>query len=185
MATKYLSDQIAKFLDINGIAAAGLTGAPSYPRATEVRGLVKVYRFTVEQAAPNPMPGESDLSVATGDQFILAKLKPTDRLYFIEIFSGAWGGSTTLAIGKIDPNNSGNTDLEHYLAATSVVAAGNIFITKNMTEQVGDDPIGDQTTGNQLPSFGSADIEIVATLGGTIDTGGILVGYMLIVEEGN
>lgn len=188
MAATYLSDQTYLFVNsVSGIALPGLTGAPQVTRATEVRGLLKTYHFTIEQDSPNPMPGQTATTVASGDIFIIAYMKPTDWIYFGRLYWTAWGGTNVLAVvGKIDPNNSTNTDNDHYLGATALLNAGTDDLDLNLPEQVGDDPAGDQSVGNTLPEFGAQDIQITLTIAASaLDTGGTIRGFLMVVEEGN
>ncbi len=191
----WISDQINTLYSgfLGGTATAGVAGGPLQPRATEVRGITKVHRFTVAFATPNPLPNAAAGSIVSGDTVWLALLDPTERLYFGRIWFGAWGAGATLSIGKLDLNNSANTDAVHYLPATSIAAAANFDLAgasaalapSEMTEQVGADPLGDQTTGQLIPAFGSNKIVVTGTFGGTTPTAGTLAGFILTVEEGN
>lgn len=189
MEKVWASDQISQILNIQGTAIAGIGGAPTLPRATEVRGLIKVVHFTIEQATPNPMPGTAiGGGIALLDSFILALLKPTDRIYFGRIYTDDWGGTGLfLSVGKVDPNNSANTDADHYKSAFSITGSAAVTdLDLNMGEQVGDDPAGDSSVGNLPPGFGSDNIQVTATLTGTtIGTLGSINGFIFIVEEGN
>jgi len=184
----WVSDQINTIYSgvLGGTATAGVAGGPIFPRATEIRGIFKVYRFTVEAATPNPIPGQAAGSLAAGDTLVLAWLNPTERIYFGRVYFNAWTAGLTLSVGKLDKNNAANTDAVHYKAATSVAAAGTYDLDTNMTEQVGADPLGDQTTGNLIPMFGSDKVWITATIaGGTPAAGSTLTGFIMVVEEGN
>lgn len=187
----WVSDQVGLFQQglSGGQAVAGVAGAPGQPRGSEVRGLLKVYRFTIELATPNPVPGQPGGAVANNDTFIVAVLKPTDRVFSGTVVElSTWGAGVTLSFGKIDTNNASNTDAVHYMAAQSMAAAaGTIYtFTTNLGEQVGADPIGDQTSGQQLPQFGSGPIYVTATVGGaTPNATGTLNGFIYITEEGN
>lgn len=190
MALKWLSTQVYRFSQILGFPnTGGVLAATIQARATEVRGILKVYKFDFLQAGGLPMIGGTSAAMATGDTVAIAMMKPTDWIYGGKVFTNDWEGTAvTIDIGKIDPNNSTNTDLDHYAAAIDVTGAAAITdLTLNVPEQVGDDPKGDQSTGNKVPEFGSADIIITATLGGTLDVVpvGTCAGYLLIVEEGN
>lgn len=191
MAVKWLSDQVLKIIANQGVALPGLTGSPDFPRATEVRGLLKIYHFNIEADAVNPFPGSSAGALASTDSIVVALLRPTDRIYFGQAFANAWGGTTVVgALGKVDPNGSGGTDLTHYCSGLDLSAgfANQNLIVTNSGEQVGVDPAGDQSVGNKIPSFGSANIQIVFTVAGTLNvdpTGLTLNGWIAIVEEGN
>ena len=186
----WYSDQLALVNQgaLGGLAIAGVAGGPQQPRATEYRGLVKVDRFTFEAATPNPAPGFPAGSIVQNDVLILAQLNdPMQRIYMgrIYILTG-WGAGVTLSVGKIDLNNSVNTDPVHYLAAASIAAVGTLELNLNMTEQVGATPIGDLTVGQGLPQFGSAPILITATIAGAAPNAtGTLAGFIFISEEGN
>lgn len=188
MPNTWIADQINTLFSgyLGGTATAGVAGGPLQVRSSELRGILKVHRFTVEQATPNPLPNNPAGAVATGDVFWLALLDPTERIFLGQIFFNAWGGTApTISIGKVDLNNSANNDAVHYLAATNITSAGNSFLNANMTEQVGADPLGDQTTGNLIPAFGSNKVVVTGTLGGTLGSNGTITGYVLTVEEGN
>lgn len=191
----WISDQINTLFTgfLGGTATAGVAGGPLQVRATEVRGIPKVHRFTIEFATPNPIPNQAAGSPVTGDTFWLAEMDPTERLYFGRIWFGAWGTGATMSFGKIDTNNAANTDAVHYLSLTSIAAAGTFDLAgasaalapSEMTEQVGADPLGDQTVGQQIPQFGSGKIIFTGTLGGTTPISGTMTGFILCVEEGN
>jgi hypothetical protein len=188
MAKTWLSDEMNTVWSgyLSGTATAGVAGGPTQLRGTEFRAVAKFHRFTVECAATNPMPNAAAGNFATTDIIVLTRMKVIERIWFGRIYIGAgWGTGVTLTIGKTDLNNSSNTDAAHYKAATSVAAAGNFDLDLNMTEQVGDDPIGDQTTGQKIPQFGSGDIWITATIAGSVNTTGTLIGYIITTEEGN
>lgn len=191
MALKWLSEQVSQILNVFGTASPGIAGSPTFPRATEIRGLMKIYRFSVLADAMKPFPGGSSAALAATDSIIVALLKPTDRIYFGKVFSNAWGGTTVVgAFGKVDPNNASNTDLTHYSSGLDLsggLSDVDIIVT-NSGEQVGDDPKGDLSVGNTIPSFGSDDIQIVLTVAGTlnVDPTGLQVnGWIMVVEEGN
>jgi len=172
---------------LGGVAVAGVAGGPTQVRATEYRGIIKVHRFTVEAATPNPVPGAAAGSIVNGDTLILTWMDPNERIWFGRLYIGvAWGAGTTMSIGKIDLNNAANTDAVHYKAATAIAAVGSFDLDTNMTEQVGADPLGDQTAGNLIPMFGSNKIWVTATIGGANPNAtGTLIGYVFTTEEGN
>jgi hypothetical protein len=91
---------------------------------------------------------------------------PIATIVYARLFWDALGAGVTVALGKVDPNNSANTDANHYFAPTSAAVAGNATANTNIWEQVGTDPLGDQTTGNTVPQFGSAGIQFTTTFGG-------------------
>lgn len=191
----WVSDQINTIYSgfTGGTATAGVAGGPQMTRATEVRGITKVHRFTVEVDFPNPMP-DSPLvpgtTFANGDTLVLAWMDPTERIYFgrVYVLTGL-GATVTLSFGKLDTNYSANTDPAHYLAATGANTVGALAdFNLNMTEQVGADPRGDQTVGNFIPFFGSGKVYLTATIGGAAPTAGVgakFSGFILCVEEGN
>lgn len=188
MPNLWLSDQVAQILYTQGSAIAGIGGAKDYPRATQVRGILKVYKFSWSQETPIAMPGDTATVPALNDQIVLALLKPTDYLYFGRLYLGDFGGTDLfLSVGRIDPNNSTNNDVDRYLAAVDVSGAASIKdLDLNMMTQVGTDPAGDQSIGNKIPSFGSADIQITAQITGTtIGTVAAFSGFLMVVEEGN
>lgn len=184
----WVSDQINVLYSgfLGGTATAGVAGGPQLVRASEVRGITKVHRFTVEQATPNPLP-DSPVAVGSsfvgGDTVILAWMDPTERIYFGRAFITS-AFASTMSFGKIDTNWSNNTDLQHYLA-NGAGAVGQLDFAANMTEQVGADPRGDQTLGNWIPAFGSGKIWLTLTFGSTPSAGAALTGFILTVEEGN
>lgn len=192
MAQDWLSDQVLNFFNskVGGLASAGVAGAAGiFNRATEDRGLIKVIKFNVELATPNNPPNVSGSSIGNGDTLILAELKPTDRIFFGRVYEVAsWGTSVTISFGKRDSNDSTKTSATRYLAASAFdAAAGTSYdFNLNMGEQVGTDPVGDQTAGQLLPTFGSGPIYLTGTVGGaTPNSTGSLNGYILVTEEGN
>lgn len=184
----WICDQINTLYSgfLGGTATAGVAGGPTMVRATEVRGITKVHRFTVEEEFPNPLPDipvDPDEKPKSGDTIVLAWMDPTERIYFGRVFVlSAFGG--TLKFGKLDTNFRENTDDDHYLAAGSG-AVGQLDFNLNMTEQVGADPRGDQTYGNWIPAFGSGKIWLTMTLGANPTAKAKLAGFVLCVEEGN
>lgn len=184
----WVSDQINTIYSgfLGGTATAGVAGGPQLVRATEIRGIPKVHRFTVEQSTPNPLPDVPvtvGASFAAGDTIVLAWMDPTERIYFGRVFVTATFAST-LSFGKYDTNWSQNTDPAHYLSG-GAGTAGQLDFNLNMTEQVGADPRGDQTLGNWIPSFGSGKIWLTMTFGSTPAAGAALTGFIFTVEEGN
>lgn len=174
-------DQIAG-LALGGAAIAGLGGASSLNRSPEEKGAIRVRRFSFT------IPASGAGSVAA-DQIKLPGMKTTDRIYGIRVFAPALGANQTLAIGKIDTNNAANTDPNHYLAPTAVVNPGILDANINMTEQVGVDATGDETTsGNALsPSagggYGSGPIHPAITLSATPTTAAQILGFYLYAGD--
>jgi hypothetical protein len=189
MAT-WISDQINTIYSgyLGGTATAGVAGGPVMVRATEVRGITKVHRFTVEADYPNPLPDSpvvAGTSFVAGDTIVLAWMDPTERIYYGQVWPTSAVGAGTISFGKIDTNYPANTDPAHYLAATALVVGTPVNFNLNMTEQVGADPRGDQTYGNWIPAFGSGKIWLTATVGAALTAGGQITGFVLCVEEGN
>ena len=152
-----------------GSANAGLVGASSQVRSTEVRGAIRVRRFTFTIPA-------SGAGSKNGDQIRCGGLKVTDRIYSGKVITNGLGAGVTLAAGKLDNNNSANNDNNHYLQPVSVANAGAADFNLNLTEQVGVDPTGAVTdTGDGIVAspgggFGNAPVEIMLTIGGADPT---------------
>lgn len=190
MPKTFVCDQINTLYSgfLGGTATAGVAGGPTFVRSTEVRGITKVHRFTVEANYPNPLPDlplrtNGNTTFAANDLIVLAWMDPTERIYFGKVFiTNAWGGN--ISFGKLDTNCDDNTDPIHYKAATAGTV-GNFEFDKNMTEQVGADPRGDQTECNHIPAFGAGKIWLTATISAVPTAGGRIVGFVLCVEEGN
>lgn len=184
----WISDQINTLYSgfLGGTATAGVAGGPTLVRATEVRGITKVHRFTVEAEFPNPLPDTPLVpghGIGAGDTIVLAWMDPTERIYLGQVFIlSAFG--TTISFGKFDTNFYQNTDPQHYLL-NGAGTVGQLNFNLNMTEQVGVDPRGDQTIGNWIPAFGSGKIWLTATVTGAPTSTARLAGYILCVEEGN
>lgn len=157
-------------------ASAGLAGGPNLNRSAKdgASAGVHIADFTVPASGPGS---------ANGDVIYLCQLNVMSRISRIVLIFSAWGTSVTLSIGKVDPNNAANTDAVHYLAATSVAAAGNNTpLGANLGEQVGADPSGAVTdTGNAVPGFGELPIIITATIGGAAPTAAATL--RAIIEE--
>lgn len=174
----YFSDQLYSLLPTN---TAGLGGGSKQIRGTEFRGTLRIRHFTITNGTSASLGG---VALANGDRLLLTYMKVIERIYFGRIYFTPSTASLTLAVGKLDPNNSANTDAGHYKAAVSIATAGSIDLDKNMGEQVGTDPKGDQSTGNVPPPFGSQDIVLTATYGGaTPDAAATLNGYIHLVSE--
>src|SRR5215467_8292957 len=98
MPKTWISDQINTLYSgfLGGTATAGVAGGPVMVRATEVRGITKVHRFTVEAAYPNPLPDSpiDSFTMGAGDTIVLAWMDPTERIYFGRVFIlSAFGGA--------------------------------------------------------------------------------------------
>lgn len=173
MANWY-SDQIL-LLQPN-LTLGGIAGSPRFPRATEVRGGIEVWRFSFTQGSPQ--------TVVLNDTIDLAYLEVQQRLYLMFFTFTAGGAGATFSVGKFDPNNSANTDATHYFNATAIAASGNSGqLVTNVGEQVGQDNKGDLSTGNLPPMFGAAPIVIRGTFGGAAPAGGTVIsGYMFVTE---
>lgn len=174
----YFSDQLFALAPTN---AAGVAGGLNQIRGTEFRGTLRIRHFTITNGTSASLGG---VALANGDRLLLTYMKVIERIYFGRFYFTPSTASLTLAVGKLDPNNSANTDAGHYKAAVTIATAGNFDLDKNMGEQVGTDPAGDQTTGNKVPNFGSQDIVLTATYGGaTPDAAATLNGYIHLVSE--
>lgn len=172
-----LSDQLTA-PQLGGAASAGLGGASAQISPTEDDSPIRFKRFTFTIPA-------SGAGSANGDRIKMCKLNVFDRLLSAKVLvpAGGLGASTTLSIGKIDENNSSNTDNTHFSAAKSSAAAGVIDADTNLTEQVGVAPTGAVTdTGMGLPNFGSGPIDITVTIGGGTPTAAVkLYGWVTYV----
>jgi hypothetical protein len=180
----YLSDQLYSLQ--SSTTVGGVAGGPQQIRGAEYRGKLKWRHFTLSNsgaAVPSPSLGGASLAIA--DVIVLGGAKVIERMVFGRVFFSAWGTSATLSIGKIDPNNSSNTAAAHYKALTSVATAGNWDFDTNIGEQIGADPEGDQSTGNTAPEFGSADIEITATVAGATPASTATLNGYFITSDGS
>lgn len=164
----------------SGLATAvgGLAGGPNLARSTEDSGPVRVKHATFT------VPSGSGAGSQIGDIIVLANLGVFSRFYYAIVYNGAMGSSATISIGKIDPNNSTNTDSAHYVALTSVTSAGNFLCALNAGEQVGADPAGDQSTGNVPPAYGSQDVQITATVAGAALTAAAILNVIIFYSDG-
>lgn len=178
MAT-YLCDQ--SYIEQQGPQPiGGVAGGTTQTRGAERKGKLHWKHFTLSNSgATTPSASLGGASLANGDVIILGSQNWQDRMVFGRLFYTAVGAGATASVGKQDPNNAANTDPVHYKAATSVAAAGNYDLDTNMGEQIGTDPSGAATdVGNRPPWFGSAPINITATMGGaTPATSTVLNGY--------
>lgn len=176
----YESDQLYSLRAVTGVA--GLGGGPQQIRGTEFRQNVKIRHFTLTNGTSASLGG---VALANGDRILLTRFKVIDRIYFGRFFYGPNTGSLTATVGKLDPNNSANTDAAHYKASVSLATAGSFDLDLNMGEQVGTDPAGDESTGNTAPNFGSQDIVLTMTYGGaTPNAAATINGYTLSTAEG-
>lgn len=176
-------DQIAG-LALGGTASAGLGGASSLVRSPEEKGALRIRRFTFTIPA-------SGAGSANGDQIKLPGMKTTDRIYAARVYAPALGASVTLAMGKIDSNNSANNDNNHYFLPTAVTNPQIIDANLNMTEQAGVDATGAVTdTGDSISGsvpgggFGSGGITPVLTIGGGTPTAAAqIIGYYIYAGD--
>lgn len=90
----------------------------------------------------------------------------TSRILRIRLAWDALGAGAFISVGKIDPNNSANTDAAHYIVSVDGSNAGFAEAALNMGEQVGQDPLGDESTGNTAPGFGQLPIIFTVTVTG-------------------
>lgn len=187
---QWLSDQLnlASQGLLGGTAVGGVSGGAMQASGIEVRAVAKLTHFTFRGASPNPALGSPPGAYAIGDTFILAQANdPDQRIWMGRVYvQTAFAASSTMSFGKLDLNNSTNTDPVHYLAAASIAATGLLEFNLNMTEQVGATPIGDSTPGQQLPQFGSAPILITGTVAGAAPGAtGVMNGFVMLSEESN
>ena len=155
-------------------ASAGIAGGAAQNRSV-VDGAhqqTKVAHFTI------PASGAGS---AASDVINICTLTPFSRIISVTVFHGAMGSVNTLDIGKVDPNNSSNTDAVHYASGVDTSLAGSFQAGgQNIGEQVGSDPTGAVTdTGNAIPTFGSANVIITATIHGTPTAAQV---YSFIIE---
>lgn len=137
----------------------GIKGGPQQNRGAQDHGGLQVGIATFTNPASS--------GLAEGDLLELIPLMfPTDRFVSMLGVFGAFGSSVTASFGKIDPNNSPNTDAAHYLAASSIASATTLTADVNLGEQVGADPAGDDSTGNAIPGYGAQSIIPTITFGG-------------------
>lgn len=142
-------------------AVGGLAGGNNQSRSTFAGGRVRhaKCKFTI------PATGAGS---ASGDVVYLWQFGPFTDISFIQVFHTALGAGVTLSIGKVDTNNSVNTDAVHYASAVDVSLAGNFTAgSMNMDEEAGKDPAGDNSVGNLAPGYGNGFIYLTATITGT------------------
>ena len=139
-------------------ASGGVAGAPTQVRSPQAAGKLQIGVDSYVTAGTE----------ATGTVIEWWPQMPvTSRLVYGTISWGALGSGALLSVGKVDPNNSANTDAVHYLnPATAANVAGSALFNNNVGEQVGQDPLGDQSTGNTAPAFGAAGIIVTSTITG-------------------
>ena len=104
----------------------------------------------------------------------------TARITSLLVKWDALGAGGFISVGKIDPNNSSNTDNQHYVTSVDGSNAGFLYAIKNMGEQVGQDPLGDESTGNTAPGFGQLPIIFTLTVTGV--TIPVSTNFVIIVE---
>lgn len=167
------SDQIQVTL---GTFTGGLGGAPKKLRSSILTGKLRYAEFTFKQG--------TTATVALNDTIDMAYLKPTDRIIFGRFYNSALGAGATFSIGRVDSNNSANNSATQYKNAVSVAAAGTFDLDLNLPSEVGVDPAGDGSTGNQIPNFGGGKVTIQGTFGGAAPAGASTInGFVLYVEE--
>jgi hypothetical protein len=139
------------------VATGGIAGAPTQVRSTLAAGNSQVMLDSYVTAGTE----------TTGDVIEwYPQIEPTATLHRLVLYFGPLGSGITVSFGKIDPNNSANTDGVHYMALSAAAVAGSVEANLNLWEQVGTDPAGDQSTGQTAPGFGSLPIIITSTIGG-------------------
>ena len=174
---QFYSDQIN--FQRGNPALGGLAGSPNFIRNVEAGGGLQIWRFSYTVPASG--------GPVVSDVLDLAYLEPTARMYGVFIVNTAtWGASTTLSIGRVDPNNSANNSANRWvngLAMSAAVLPINQMLLAG--EQVGVDNKGDLTTGNVPPAFGASRITVQATFGGAAPTAGSVLSGWLEYVEGN
>lgn len=148
-----------EFANLTPQAKAGIGGGPTMNRAAQEKAAVQggIASYTVPNASA-PQNGDS--------LQLIPRMEVTARLLRMKARFDGFGANATIGLGKIDPNNSANTDTVHYLAQSAAAVAGEVDANKNLGEQVGADPAGDQSTGNLAPAFGNAPIIPTLTFAG-------------------
>ncbi len=138
-------------------ASGGIAGGPQFPRATGAAGKLQI-------GVDSYVTLGSELAGAIIDWW--PQIPATARIVYAMLSWGAMGASATLTLGKTDPNNSANTDAAHYLAAQDASVSASALANLNIGEQVGQDPLGDDSTGNVAPGFGALPIILTSTTAG-------------------
>ncbi len=168
MATAYSAELASAFS--TGSAVAGLGGSPVQTRGSKR----PQFTFTI------PASGAGSTAA---DIIIIGMFDVTAQLFAVHVSNDAMGASTTFSIGRIDTNNSANTDAVRYSDAVDTSVAGSWAATKNLPSQMGTDPIGDQSTGQAAPNFGNGLVFLTMTIGGTPTAGTIISGYMEFADR--
>jgi hypothetical protein len=155
-----LCDQLS-IPNLGGSAVAGLGGASAQIRSVEKGGRLRIARFTFTVPA-------SGAGSASADTVLLPAMGPLDRIYMLRFFVP---GSLTFSVGKVDSNNSANSDPAHYIP-NAVYPAGMLDAVLNMGEQVGVDPTGASTDTGDKPigsapggGFGNGPVNLQLTWG--------------------
>ena len=139
-------------------ASGGIAGGPQFPRSPAAAGKLQIGVDSYVTAGT-----ETTGSVIE----FWPQMPSTSRLVYGMISWGALGSGALLSVGKIDPNNSANTDAVHYLnPAEAANNPGSALFNNNVGEQVGQDPLGDSSTGQAAPGFGALPIILTATITG-------------------
>src|SRR6185312_5987399 len=94
------------------------------------------------------------------------QMPATARFVYGILTWGNLGSGALLSLGKSDPNNAANSDANHYLVPTAAAASGSAMANVNVGEQVGQDPQGDDSTGNTAPGYGALPIILTSTITG-------------------
>ena len=96
------------------------------------------------------------------------QMPATARFVYGVLSWGALGAGALLSLGKSDPNNAANTDANHYVNGilNPAASAGSVMADLNVGEQVGQDPLGDDSVGNTAPGFGALPIILTSTITG-------------------
>lgn len=141
-------------------ASGGIAGGPLQNRSTTAGGKRQtgIDSYTVP-ASSGPASGDTI--------YFWPQMITTSRITDLKMELSGFGANVTVSMGKVDPNNSANTDATHYIPATDASIGGITDIASNLGEQVGADPLGDQSTGQTAPGFGDLPIILTATFGGT------------------
>lgn len=177
----YWSDQIDFYKGNSSLG--GIQGSPNFGRGTNIKGGLQMWRFTFTNAVSTN--AGTVITLAQNDTLDLAYLDTQVRLLALFLYWGAFGASATLSVGRVDPNNSSNSSAARYLSALDISSAQTDLVMHMLLsgDQVGTDPLGDDTTGESAPTFGAAPITIQATFGGaTPATGKLLSGFMMFVN---
>jgi len=167
-----------------GTFTGGLGGAPSQIRASQ-RAKAKAINFTFVQTA-----GANNAT----DYVKIARLFPTDYLldWMMNITANAPGANILMNMGKIDDYGTANNaffDSAIPIANLGVIRPGQssngtallATITSKLPVQVGTDPVGDQSSAQGVPNFGSGPITVTFTLyNGSAANNASYAGYLLV-----